>query len=283
MYRFQITKIEVFRRGTDFDHAEAGAATPNRGFAHQQPPFFDRAEPVGMISTQRACTAGLSEEMVQAMLANETSASLSLPLGRNVKAVFGALRCTPARMASRCPSTVAPARMRQPLAQFPADGDNDLVVVKGTNGIAKGEILLLGGRVMDLSGRPLTDTKVEIWQCNAFGRYHHSRDSSPAPIDPAFQGWGQSVTGDDGEYRFRTIKPVPYPGRTPHIHFLVTTPKRVQLVTQMYLPGEPGNARDGVFLSLEASQRAAVLVRLDKAPDGKALAGRFDIVLGAGA
>ena len=167
--------------------------------------------------------------------------------------------------------------------EFPADGDNDLVVVKGQTAIAKGEILLLGGTVMDLSGRPLSDTKVEIWQCNAFGRYHHSRDSSPAPIDPAFQGWGQSVTGDDGEYRFRTIKPVPYPGRTPHIHFLVTTPTRVQLVTQMYLPGEPGNARDGVFLSLETSQRAAVLVRLDKATDGKALAGRFDIVLAAGA
>ena len=167
--------------------------------------------------------------------------------------------------------------------EFPADGDNDLVVVKGRSGIAKGEILLLGGKVMDLSGRSLTDTKVEIWQCNAFGRYHHSRDSSPAPIDPAFQGWGQSVTGDDGEYRFRTIKPVPYPGRTPHIHFLVTTPKRAQLVTQMYLLGEPGNARDDVFMSLEASQRAAVLVRLDKALDGKPLAGRFDIVLGAGA
>jgi protocatechuate 3,4-dioxygenase, beta subunit len=168
--------------------------------------------------------------------------------------------------------------------EFPADGDNDLVAVKGRSGLAQGELLLLAGAVTDVSGRPLAGARVEIWQCNAFGRYHHPGDSSTAPLDPNFQGWGESVTGTDGGYRFRTIKPVPYPGRTPHIHFRISGRAVPELVTQMYVEGEPGNERDGLLRSIsDARQRAAVIVRLDKAPDGKALAGRFDIVLRAAA
>jgi protocatechuate 3,4-dioxygenase beta subunit len=163
--------------------------------------------------------------------------------------------------------------------EFPADGDNDLVAVKGRSGLAKGEILLLAGAVMDVSGRPLAGARVEIWQCNAFGRYHHPGDGSSAPLDPNFQGWGEFVTGADGDYRFRTIKPVPYPGRTPHIHFRISGRGVPELVTQMYLEGEPGNERDGLYGWLEPRARAAVTVRLDKSTDGKALAGRFDIVL----
>ncbi len=163
--------------------------------------------------------------------------------------------------------------------EFPADGDNDLVAVTGRSGLAQGELLLLAGAVTDVSGRPLAGARVEIWQCNAFGRYHHPRDGSSAPLDPNFQGWGAFVTGADGGYRFRTIKPVPYPGRTPHIHFRVSGRAVPELVTQMYVAGEPGNDRDGLYGWLEPSARAAVTVRIDQAPDGKALAGRFDIVL----
>ena len=164
--------------------------------------------------------------------------------------------------------------------EFPADRDNDLVAVKGRSGLAQGELLLLAGAVTDVSGRPLAGARVEIWQCNAFGRYHHPGDGSGAPLDPNFQGWGESVTGTDGGYRFRTIRPVPYPGRTPHIHFRISGRAVPELVTQMYVEGEPGNERDGLLRSIsDARQRAAVIVRLDKAPDGKALAGRFDIVL----
>lgn len=165
--------------------------------------------------------------------------------------------------------------------QFPADGDNDLVQVKGQSGIARGEILLLAGTVMDLGGEPLARVRVEIWQCNAAGRYLNSADTSSAPLDPNFQGWGQFVTAADGEYRFRTIRPVPYPGRTPHIHFQLTGERIARLVTQMYVQGEPDNLRDGLLNALSPRDRAAVLVRLDKAPDGKALAARFDIVLRA--
>jgi protocatechuate 3,4-dioxygenase beta subunit len=162
---------------------------------------------------------------------------------------------------------------------FPPDGDNDLVAVRGQAGLAQGEILLLAGTVVDTAGRPVAGARVEIWQCNALGRYHHPGDRSSAPIDPAFQGWGEFVTGADGAYRFRTIKPVPYPGRTPHIHFRVTGRGFADLVTQLYVEGEPGNARDGLYNALEPSERAAVTVRLERAPDGKALATRFEIVV----
>lgn len=165
--------------------------------------------------------------------------------------------------------------------RLPADDDNDLVAVKGQSGIARGEILLLAGTVTDLAGKPLEGARVEIWQCDAGGRYHHSRDSSSVAPDPNFQGWGQFVTAADGEYRFRTIRPVPYPGRTPHIHFKISGKAIPVLVTQMYVEGEPGNARDGVFASLDPRERAAVTVRLDEAPDGRALTTRFEIVLRA--
>ena len=164
---------------------------------------------------------------------------------------------------------------------FPADDDNDLVSVKGQAGIAKGEVLLLTGVVVDTGGKPVAGARVEIWQCNGLGRYHHPGDRSSAPLDPAFQGWGQVVTGADGAYRFRTIKPVPYPGRTPHIHFRVTGRGIQDLVTQMYVEGEPGNARDFLYGALDPRDRALVTVRLDRAADGKALTGRFEIVVRA--
>lgn len=175
-----------------------------------------------------------------------------------------------------------PAQTEGPFypVELPADRDNDLVVVKGAAAPAKGEILLLAGAVVDVTGRPLAGARVEIWQCNAHGRYHHPGDRSGAPEDPGFQGYGEFITAADGAYSFRTIRPVPYPGRTPHIHFKVSAPGARTLVTQMYVAGEPGNARDFLYNSIrDEAARRAVTVALALARDGKALAGRFEIVL----
>ena len=140
----------------------------------------------------------------------------------------------------------------------------------------------LTGRVLGLDGRPVPNAVVEIWQCDARGRYLHPADPGPRPRDPAFQGYGRSRVVEDGSYRFRTIRPVAYPGRTPHIHVAVEAPGRRALVTQMYVAGESLNERDSLYRSIrDPLQRAAVTVRLGPANgiEAGALAGVFDIVL----
>jgi protocatechuate 3,4-dioxygenase beta subunit len=158
--------------------------------------------------------------------------------------------------------------------------DADLVTVKGGSGVAKGEITLLSGRVLDARGRPVSGVQVEIWQCDAFGRYHHPRDTRNAPRDPNFQGYGVVTTRDDGAYRFRTIKPVPYPGRTPHIHFRVAGRDVPYLVTQMYIAGFPQNDGDFLLASIvDPKARDALLVRFEPVAGASELAARFDITL----
>ena len=165
---------------------------------------------------------------------------------------------------------------------FPPDTDNDLVVLRGSEARAEGVVTHVVGRVLGLDGKPIPGAAVEIWQCDARGRYLHPDDTGGPPRDSAFQGYGRTVSGPDGGYRFRTIRPVPYPGRTPHIHFAVQAPGRRELVTQMYVAGEPLNERDGIYRAIrDPRQRAAVTVRLEPAnglEDG-ALAGTFDLVL----
>ncbi len=162
---------------------------------------------------------------------------------------------------------------------LPLDSDNDLVSVAGRPGKAEGEVLHLFGRVLDESGRALTGVRVEIWQCDAFGRYHHPRDGGAA--DPNFQGFGRMAVDSDAGFRFRTIKPVPYPGRAPHIHCAIAGQGIERLTTQMYVAGDPRNARDFIYRRLDRSAQAAVAVALAPAPEIEpgALAGRFDIVL----
>ncbi len=166
---------------------------------------------------------------------------------------------------------------------LPLDSDNDLVAVKGASALAKGEISNVVGRVLNERGRPIERARVEIWQCNANGRYHHVRDSGGRALDPNFQGYGQFVTGADGAYRFRTIKPVPYPGRAPHIHFTISGPGFEPLTTQMYVAGAPENARDWILNSV-GDQRARESLIVNFAPHAETpgeLVANFDIVLGA--
>ena len=157
--------------------------------------------------------------------------------------------------------------------RLPDDQDNDLVRVKGAQAMAKGEITHLSGRVLDSSGKPLGGVRVEIWQCDANGRYHHPGDRSAVAADPNFQGFGHFVTGQEGSYAFRTIKPVPYPGRTPHIHFKLRSRDFPEFVTQMYVAGHAQNAGDALLESVPAGARRSSLLANFlpiKAPGGTA-------------
>jgi protocatechuate 3,4-dioxygenase beta subunit len=165
---------------------------------------------------------------------------------------------------------------------LPLDTDNDLVVVND-GASAAGEITHLSGRILDLSGQPIRNALVEIWQVDRNGAYLHEGSMNRERRDADFQGFGRFCTGAGGEYYFRTIKPVPYPGRTPHIHFAVKLAGRPKWTTQCYVEGHPGNERDGIWRGIrEPAQRAAVTVAFAPIPGSPAgeLAARFDIVMG---
>lgn len=167
-------------------------------------------------------------------------------------------------------------------ASLPLDSDNDLVQIEGRENKAKGVVANVIGQVMDGEGQPVADAKVEIWQCDANGRYHHPDDSNDAPLDDDFQAYGATTTDAQGRYRFRTIKPVPYPGRTPHIHFRVLAPGGDQLTTQMYIQGHAGNQKDGLFKRLgnSARQQAASAEFVNNPDDSAELVAHWNIVLG---
>ena len=141
-------------------------------------------------------------------------------------------------------------------ARLPLDHDNDLVSVQGRPAPARGIVTHLFGRVVGTDGRPIPDAVVEIWQCDALGRYHHPRDGGGA--DPNFQGFGRMRADADGAWRFRTIKPVPYPGRTPHIHVQVIPPGGRPFASQLYVAGEGRNAGDFLYRRLSKAERETV-------------------------
>lgn len=162
----------------------------------------------------------------------------------------------------------------------PLHQDNDLTRVAGRSGRANGRIADLTGRVLNFDGRPLAGLRVEIWQCDANGRYRHPRDRSDVEEDPNFQGFGHTITDADGRYRFRTIRPVPYPGRTPHIHAAVFQEGARPFVTQIYVAGEPLNQRDGLFMHVPEALRPLLLADFVPVDDPVvALSAQFDFVL----
>lgn len=144
-----------------------------------------------------------------------------------------------------------------------ADIDNDLVKIVGAVEQAGGEVITLGGRVLNAAGNPIKSARVEIWQCDANGRYMHTSDPSGAPQDMGFQGFGYDLTDADGSYNFRTIMPVSYPGRTPHIHVKVIAPER-ELISQFYIAGHAMNERDGLYSRMSNAERTAVEMRFSE-------------------
>jgi protocatechuate 3,4-dioxygenase beta subunit len=168
--------------------------------------------------------------------------------------------------------------------------DGDLTRNAAVNGEPLGERIIVEGRVLDESGRPVPNTLLEVWQANAAGRYVHKRDQHHAPLDPNFHGAGRCVTDEKGQYRFITIKPGPYPWRNhhnawrpAHIHFSLFGPSFLtRLVTQMYFPGDPLLPFDPIYNSVSdeaARKRLISAFSLDITEPEEATGYRFDIYL----
>jgi protocatechuate 3,4-dioxygenase beta subunit len=167
--------------------------------------------------------------------------------------------------------------------KLPLDTDNDLLIINSGTTPALGEVTWLSGRVLDLRGEPIRNAVVEIWQCDANGVYLHSGGGDRAKQDAGFQGFGRFVTGSTGEYLFRTIKPVPYPGRTPHIHVAVKRRGGEKFTTQCYIAGHPQNETDGILKRItEPRERNAIIIPFNPLAGSKTgeLTARFDIVPG---
>jgi protocatechuate 3,4-dioxygenase beta subunit len=167
--------------------------------------------------------------------------------------------------------------------KLPLDTDNDLLIINDAITPAVGDISHVSGRILTATGKPLRNAFVEIWQCDHNGRYHHSRASSENDRDENFQGYGRFLTDSNGQYYFRTIKPVAYPGRTPHIHFAVSQNGRRIFTTQLLINGHPQNDDDMVFSEVrDAAARKSILGDFKPIPDSRIgeLAVNFDIVLG---
>jgi len=178
-------------------------------------------------------------------------------------------------------ATVTPRQSLGPFypQKLPIDSDADLTFVDGQDGRATGQVTILSGRLLDRNGAGIRGARVEIWQCDAFGSYHHPRDGGG--VDPHFQGFGQTMTDRDGNYRFKTIKPVAYPGRAPHIHMKIIDGSR-ELVTQIYVKGESANQRDFLLNAIRDEQsRQSLEVAFEPSPDlsQTELVARFDPVL----
>ncbi len=187
-----------------------------------------------------------------------------------------------------CPTWLTPALARTTLhptpvqtegpfypLQRPTDHDADLLR-HGSADYRHGMPVWLDGVVTDMAGTPVRGAQVDIWQCDHLGRYHHPGDGNRA--DPDFQGFGRAAVNREGRYRFRAIRPVAYGARAPHIHVKVLRGARELLTTQLYVAGDPGNARDFLWRSLRTdADRAALTVPFHPGQDG--LQARFPIVL----
>ena len=162
---------------------------------------------------------------------------------------------------------VTPSQTEGPFypVAFPKDTDYDLLR-NGNQSYPVGQGTWLDGSVTDLSGRPVSGAQVEIWQCDGAGHYHHAGDGGKA--DPRFQGFGRVTVGIDGSYRFRTIRPVAYSGRTPHIHVKVRLGRRDLLTTQLYVADDPSNARDFLWRGLSTADRDLLTAPFALGPDG---------------
>jgi protocatechuate 3,4-dioxygenase beta subunit len=164
----------------------------------------------------------------------------------------------------------------QELAATPQCHDGDAPTVRQTDGPyfrpnspqrvdlvepdTTGRPVEFAGQVLTRGCRPVPRALLDLWHADEFGEYDNRN----------FRYRGHLFADDEGRYRFRTILPARYPGRTRHYHIKVQAPERPVLTTQLYFPDEPGNQRDFLF-------RRELVMRTAEAGDG--VAARFDFVL----
>jgi protocatechuate 3,4-dioxygenase beta subunit len=201
-----------------------------------------------------------------------------------IKAGAGIAACAVTASVIANPSKPTPANPEGPF--YPkhqqVDKDTDLTLIDGHTERAEGKVIRVTGQVLDEMGNPVEGALVDIWQANSHGRYHHEDDTSTAPEDPNFQGWGMVKTDAEGRYSFTTIKPGAYKvdgdwRRPPHIHYKVSRRGYHELTTQMYFAGESLNETDRLLLSVAGKDRDLLVVDF-KEIDGT-LQGEFPIVL----
>lgn len=162
--------------------------------------------------------------------------------------------------------------------EIPRDSDNDLLRVLGEGDVSPGQLAYVHGTIADPHGTPIDGARVEIWQCDEGGVYHHPGD--PGSPDRRFQGFGAMVTDRAGSYHFRTLRPVPYTGRTPHIHYRVVAPGFDRLTTQLYVAEDAErNARDFLY-NRHAPEDRALLTTAFRKVNENSVAAEFNIVLG---
>jgi protocatechuate 3,4-dioxygenase, beta subunit len=207
--------------------------------------------------------------------------------------LYEAYRSTAKRAPSQplieVPLTIAELTGPGPILSRTTPEDADLTTNAGTGGEAIGQRIVVTGRVLDELGAPIPHTLIEIWQCNAAGRYLHRRDQWPAPLDPNFLGMGRCKTDEQGVYRFLTIRPGIYPWknhpnawRPAHIHFSLFGPNAVsRLITQMFFPDDPMLPTDPILGAVPEAARDRLMARYDHdvTQSEWALGYRWDIVL----
>ena len=193
------------------------------------------------------------------------------------------LLCVPGLMAEAL--SLTPHQTEGPFYpdKMPLDTDNDLIILNDSLTPAVGTVAYLSGKVTDIKGNPLRNTLVEIWQVDNNGVYLHTRGGSRAKLDSNFQGYGRFLTDSKGNYFFRTLKPSPYSGRTPHIHMAVSAKGEKKFTTQCYIKGEPRNQKDFILKRVKDQKaRESLIVPFKKVNGTKTgeVAAKFDIVLG---
>ena len=166
--------------------------------------------------------------------------------------------------------------------KMPLDTDNDLLVINDSLTPAVGEITHLTGKIVDLSGEPIRNAVIEIWQSDNTGAYIHTQGRKKQ-MDKNFQGFGRFLTSSKGEYYFRCIKPTKYVGRAPHIHVAVKRGEQRLLTTQLYIKGDPHNEKDSLFKEAKTkAERKSIVADFKPIPNSKAgeLSAHWDVVVG---